>query len=112
MQTLDKIISPGVKIDPQDRMWIFYINKLLDAAIELGKKADRAKLYGDFQLLLEFFKGDEEKAGAYFMSYCTNVRNCPEDFIKFCEDLLVAAGIPLPTKPLPSISAKYLQAAE
>ena len=98
----------------QDALWIKYINQVLDDAIKLGKNGDPKKLYGDYQLLLAFFNGDEEKAGNYFMSYCRRVRNCPQDFIRFCEKLLNEAGMELPKRPSFRMPEKLLalQAAE
>lgn len=100
------------ELSPQDRKWINYINTLIDRAIDVGKAGDPKKAYSDFQLLLAFFNGDQEKAGQYFMSYCTRVRACPPDFIAFCEDVLHDAGIELPRHPSYVLPEKLLQAAE
>jgi len=105
-------IKPKDVLSPQDRIWITYINSLIDKAVEVGKGGDKNKLYGDYQLLLAFFNGDEERAGEYFMSYCTRVSACPPDFIEFCEDTLQQAGVSLPLKPAYAMPEKMLQAAE
>ncbi len=105
-------IKPKDVLSPQDRIWITYINRLIDKAIEVGKAGDKDKLFGDYQLLLAFFNGNEELAGEYFMSYCTRVNNCPPDFIEYCEDTLRSAGVELPLKPSYAMPEKLLQAAE
>jgi hypothetical protein len=102
------------ELSPQDRMWILYVTRLLNAAVDLGKRCNQTDAYGDYQLLLAFYRGDEEKAGTCFAKYCINMLACPLEFIEYCETLLCEEGSVPPTRPLIDApeAQKYMLAAE